>query len=1187
MSEGPQISNPFSTGGGGVDFENQVQSVFAVLMLSGGVAPCLPPWRIVKVKLQGRYSGFRTDDCIVFVKDHSQSKSAKLLAQIKHSVSITQNDLVFGEVINAAWSDFQDRELFDPAIDVLALITGPLSANDVENARSLPEWARHSESAQDFLEKVNLAKFSSAAKQEKLQAFRSQLQKANGGVDIGDDRLWRFLKCYHLLGYDLDVRSGVTLSLLRSHIGQFSIDNLDGLWSQAAKEVASFNRTAGTLTIDTLSTELKAAFAERRVETIPSHLLRRDEARDTTTTANYFVSPEYVDCLRVASLLGEWNEKVPADMAVAKKMVGGGEEDFTVWVAFTRKISLLADSPLKQVDGRWKVANRKEAWLSTAPQVFDAHLNQLRDISREVLGEHDPQFDLAPQDRFYATIRKKVFQFSSALREGLSTTLALLGTFPTALTSASHGKAEATALLSVRDILENADWLTWASLNDQLPLLAEASPSEFLSHVEHSLNQNPSPFVQVYAQEGGMPIGQNFMTGLLWALEALAWDADHLVRVIAILGDLAAMDPGGRWANRPANSLREILLPWHAQTSASIAKRKVAVATLLREQPSTGLKLLLSLLPDTHSGATGTNKPAIREFVPKDWNETTVVADQDYWDQVTGYAEMARQAAEADMSKLDEVVQCIANLPETTVTKLLDFLRSDRVKELAEKDRWPIWKSLVSLATQHKKFPDADWAMSDETIAKLDETASLLAPKSLSLIHRRLFTDHDFQLYEQTSDFEAEQKKLAEHRQSAVQEILHALGLPEILDFVRHVDTPLKVGIALGQIDLDTLDKELLSAHLLTEERPIAAMIEGFVRAKLWKHGWPWVDQQITPAWSQEQMLALLTLLPVTPETWNRATRLLGDEGKAYWEKAGINGWGSEESVSEAITNLVRFGRPRTALAYLRNFGMEFESLTRPVAIKLLFALAQVDEPGVALDGDTALRLISWLQNNPVSDSEELAKIEWAYLPLFTRAGCGTPKTLGQRMANDPSFFCEVIATVFRSKQEEQAKTEPTEDEKRMAQAAFTLLRRWNIVPGTSPQGTFDPAAFEKWLAEVRQKTTDSGHFDAAMGQFGEVLHNAPPDPADLWIHRTVAEALNARDADPMRAGFERGLMNRRGAYWGTGGKAELEIAAGYHKQAEALELNGFHRFATTVRELAKRYERDSQRDAAIGADDH
>ena len=53
----------------------------------------------------------------------------------------------------------------------------------------------------------------------------------------------------------------------------------------------------------------------------------------------------------------------------------------------------------------------------------------------------------------------------------------------------------------VRGVLRDADWKTWASVNDYLPIFAEAAPEEFLAAVEAALDADPSPFVEVFAQE--------------------------------------------------------------------------------------------------------------------------------------------------------------------------------------------------------------------------------------------------------------------------------------------------------------------------------------------------------------------------------------------------------------------------------------------------------------------------------------------------------------------------------------------------------------------------------------------------------------------------------------------------------------------------------------------------------------
>ena len=62
-----QLSNPLSTVGGGVNFEARIQASFVILMLTGGFVPCFSDCVIKKIKLQGKYLEYDTEDLIVFV----------------------------------------------------------------------------------------------------------------------------------------------------------------------------------------------------------------------------------------------------------------------------------------------------------------------------------------------------------------------------------------------------------------------------------------------------------------------------------------------------------------------------------------------------------------------------------------------------------------------------------------------------------------------------------------------------------------------------------------------------------------------------------------------------------------------------------------------------------------------------------------------------------------------------------------------------------------------------------------------------------------------------------------------------------------------------------------------------------------------------------------------------------------
>jgi hypothetical protein len=139
-----QLSNPFSTGGGGARFEANIQAAFVTLMLSGGYAPCLPTWPIVKLKLQGAVDGYATDDLIVFIENPAnKNERRRLLGQVKNSIKITIKSELFAEVIQAAWSDFNNPDVFTKEKDVIALITGPINTTDTDGVNGLLAKARY------------------------------------------------------------------------------------------------------------------------------------------------------------------------------------------------------------------------------------------------------------------------------------------------------------------------------------------------------------------------------------------------------------------------------------------------------------------------------------------------------------------------------------------------------------------------------------------------------------------------------------------------------------------------------------------------------------------------------------------------------------------------------------------------------------------------------------------------------------------------------------------------------------------------------------------------------------------------------------------------------------------------------------------------------------------------------------
>lgn len=77
----------FQKGGGGTNFEQNVQTAFLVTMLVGGDVPCLPSSRVIELALQVTNRGYETDDLLVVAK--SEDGEHRMLIQVKHEIAFT------------------------------------------------------------------------------------------------------------------------------------------------------------------------------------------------------------------------------------------------------------------------------------------------------------------------------------------------------------------------------------------------------------------------------------------------------------------------------------------------------------------------------------------------------------------------------------------------------------------------------------------------------------------------------------------------------------------------------------------------------------------------------------------------------------------------------------------------------------------------------------------------------------------------------------------------------------------------------------------------------------------------------------------------------------------------------------------------------------------------------------------
>jgi hypothetical protein len=892
-------------------------------------------------------------------------------------------------------------------------------------------------------------------------------------------------------------------------------------------------------------------------------------------------SSKEADALVIVEFMGSWHDAVSKDREVAQTLAG---KAYGEWIADVRAVAGLRDTPLTHANGIWRMVPRYEAWHLLSRHVFDEHLERFQTIAIEVLGERDPKLDLPPNERFIAPIQGKVLGNSPQLRKGIAETLALLGAEGASLKSCSANRPVTVAAIVVRELLLGKDWTAWASLDHLLPLLAEAAPDEFLDAVENALDQQPSPFDRLFAQEGKRFGEGTYTAGLLWALETLAWSPVYLTRVTVSLGRLDARDPGGKWVNRPMNSLSTIYLPWLPQTTASIEKKKTALVTLIKETPAQAWRLLIALIPRGHGVSMGSHRPSWRSWIAPDRPDEVTIAE--YEEHVTLYTELCIDLALNDAMRLQELLSHLHQLPPTAFDRVLQYLNSETILKLDDEHRAPIWNALEDFVREHRKFQDAHWALKKEGVDNLAAVAEKLAPTSRFLQLQRIFNDRDFDLFDETTDFATQVRRGEKRRTDAVVELYRSSDIERLLRFASEVQSPNRLGVALGTSELGIeTDRLLLPSRLGETNSPIEQFLIGYVRARFFNAGPTWLETLQLDKWSVSDRLKLLCWFPFAPMVWERVPLLLGDSEDEYWKTVPASAYEATDDIATAARKLLEHNRPYAALRCLDvALHLHKEVDINLLMNTLLAAVGEQDERPL-LDAYSLTQLIKYLQDKG-ADREKLARIEWGYLPLLDRHFGPGPRTLEENLSTDPKFFCHLLRMVFRSEKERGTpKKEVSEAQRNRATNAYRLLTEWRRVPGLTDNDV-DEHELTQWIDSALAECKESGHTTLGQQYIGHVFAFSPSGSSGEWPVDAIAKILDRPGMNDMRRGLTLQLFNNRGIHAWDAGEGEKQLAAKYHEQADAIEARGFHRLATAIRELGDSYLRDAERAASQSWDE-
>lgn len=883
-----------------------------------------------------------------------------------------------------------------------------------------------------------------------------------------------------------------------------------------------------------------------------------------------------------ALLLGRWDESYPGDIELLEKLSGMSYAKYREALA---KWLYLPESPLKKIGETWRLTSPLDLWRSMSAHLVDRDFQLLEECF--ILAYHSGNPVLESQIDLPDYISKKR-TYSGWVREGLVQSLILIS-IPQVGVSLRDPQSWVDRI--VGGLLSNASGATWVSIDRELPLIAEASPQVFLQSVSRSLSHRPPEIMDMFKEKPGLlnPVASH--TGLLWALEELAWMPLYFKNACLLLHKLATLDPGGRLSNRPLNSLTEIFKAWHYQTLASYTERVEVLKEMLPRNVDVSWKLLKSLLPSFSSGTAWlTHRMRWRMF----WEATDLrYTNREWFDMCSEAVGMLISLCDGDETRFSDLIQAAPSCMPRDRERILKWAQENVGEIRHEKNL--AWHTLRRVLNKHKLYPDEKWALRGEELYPLEQLYNQLQPDDVQARYMYLFNEDIYYEVLEPSSITLSYRELshdsiaglmATARERAVAELVEELGLERVLELRLEVKSPSYLGEALAKVIKDEQDLQYVW-QCLEDDAPHIAFAHGFISQKLRCEEFSWMQalmqELLEKGYSDKAVANALVEVRLGQELWNYIDFLGEGVHQEYWLRMSpiFNDLTNEE-VIEGINKLLQYRRFSSAV---REAWLHGSDLPSSILIEVLrrWATEESQEPqspvGYEIEG-----IFEELNKRTDIDEGTYCELETLYLSLLTRVGTqvGVPH-LEAELASNPESFVQLLKWLCQPKNKDRQRKEheglSKEQIQNAAKRSDQMLEAWTKIPGMQEDGTIDETELRDWIKAARALAEECDRLEVADIHIGQLLAKYPEDSPN-WPQRTIFQAIEDINTEELKEGYSVGMWNKRGATIRgafEGGGIEHE-RAGYFGELASELMCDYPNVAEVFQRLQDNYGREGNR---------
>ena len=875
-----------------------------------------------------------------------------------------------------------------------------------------------------------------------------------------------------------------------------------------------------------------------------------------------------------AAMIGAWHAASRADREIVSLLADADYEEVESGAA---QVLRLDDPPVWSIGQYRGVVSRLDALFATAPFVTVADLDRLFLVAEYVLSESDPALELPESERWMSAVHGKLRDYSNALRRGMGETLILLAEYGGRLFDERLG-ADIEDRVSdlVRKLLSPLDTQRLLSFEDDLPALAEAAPPAFLEAIEADLRGGePSVLEVMKPVDSGIFGAGCSRTGILWALECLAWRPELLPRVVEILARLSCRTIDDDWVDTPRNTLLSLFRFWMPETAASVEQRMRTLDGLVKRHPAIGwsVSLCMARTPRTSVVAFPNYRPQWRGNPSSAGRPITLDEGRRF---IRKSRDICLNWPMHDEKTLGDLVESLEELDDETCDAVCDLL--DRWADEPQSDQ-----AKESFRERIRRCTFTDGFRASTTAGRMRRAMAKIEPADLVVRHRWLFASlwphYDLDDADSTSDQIAD--RIHAQRQDALRTIWRERGFSGLNGLCRYGDATHVVGCLMPEILSGTQEAVPFVRWCLDKMSERGAQryepcLESFL-SRIDADSLPALAEEVGRSHGAGGRLRLFVSMPYR-KAWALLETELDTFRGAYWGQVEFaSGKYSAEDIHEMVDRLLEADRPLAALKPVSPYwgALETSRLT-----KLLHALAGMKR---RFDRFSIPAAFMSLDRRSDVTAEEKAKLEFMFFRGLEGSRYEMPN-LARHMASSPGLYAEVVVRAFprrdHGEDPPELRIDDAERRKGLAEVARELLRWVQRIPGSDARGTVDAERLTVWLAEVRALCVRYGRAEVGDRSIGVLLSRAQPGDDGQWPCRPICEALEWMSSGEVDRGFIIGTHDARDVvtrHLGEGGDLERALAAKYRGWAQQIAYEYPH-VGSILERIAEGYDRDAGR---------